>query len=123
MIVLACGGRDYNDKDTLYRILDELHAEDPISHVIQGECSGADVLAKAWADERGISCSGYAADWSAHGRAAGPIRNRRMLEHLVMLAKMEPTLVVAFPGGRGTGNMIQLAKDSGVTTVRVVDDE
>ena len=53
----------------------------------------------------------------AHGRAAGPIRNRELLELAVAeaLAHTSPghstsVLVLAFPGGPGTASLVQLAR-------------
>ena len=50
----------------------------------------------------------YPADWDTHGRGAGPIRNKQMLE------EGKPDLVIAFPGGKGTANMIGQAKEAGI---------
>jgi UDP-N-acetylmuramoylalanine-D-glutamate ligase len=55
----------------------------------------------------------YEADWDTHGKAAGPIRNKRMLD------EGKPDLVVAFPGGRGTANMISQARKAGVEVIEV----
>lgn len=56
---------------------------------------------------------GYPAEWEAHGKAAGPIRNAHML------SDFKPDLVVAFPGGRGTADMVKKAQDAGVTVLLV----
>lgn len=45
---------------------------------------------------------------ATNGKAAGPIRNQRMLD------EGKPDLVVAFPGGRGTADMVRRAKAAGV---------
>ena len=50
----------------------------------------------------------YPANWKKHGRAAGPIRNKQMLE------EAKPDLVIAFPGGAGTANMVKQAREAGV---------
>lgn len=55
------------------------------------------------------------ANWEAFGAAAGPVRNRWMLD-------LEPDLVIAFPGGKGTKNMIEQAKKRGVP-VMVISEE
>jgi hypothetical protein len=55
----------------------------------------------------------YVAQWKKHGRAAGPIRNQRMLD------EGKPDLVVAFPGGRGTADMIRRAERAGVPVQQV----
>ena len=107
--VLVCGGRDYRDRPALWAALDVIHAETPIGLVIQGEAPGADRLASMWAAGRRVDCAGFAADWTRYGKAAGPIRNRRMIE------EGRPHLVVAFPGKKGTANMVSQARAAGVT--------
>ena len=104
--VLVCGGRDYSDRRKVYAILDRLHSEDPIWRIVAGGANGADALACDWAAMRSIGYIKYPADWETLGRKAGPLRNREMLE------RETPHLVVAFPGGPGTANMIKLATDS-----------
>jgi hypothetical protein len=107
MRVLVCGGRDYQDKDKVFAVLDEIHAQTSISSIIHGCASGADTLGSDWAWIRGIDEERYPADWKTHGKAAGPIRNRQMLN-------TQPNLVVAFPGGRGTQDMINISRIAGI---------
>lgn len=110
--VLVCGGRHYNHRRVLFEVLDNLVIErGPIEVVIHGNASGADALADSWAKMRNVTSIPVQAEWYKHGKAAGPIRNRRMItEHA-------PDLVVAFPGGDGTGNMIGLAKKADIEVV------
>jgi hypothetical protein len=114
--VLVCGGRDYADRVTLFRVLDMMRdSPHGIGCIIHGAARGADALAGAWAAERGIECVPFPADWNGDGRrAAGPIRNSRML------AEGKPDIVVAFPGGNGTADMVRKAEAAGVRVVRVV---
>lgn len=116
MRVLVCGGRDYRDVQRVYAELDALHAaaRHDCMVVIQGGAKGADQLARQWAVDRGVAFQNYPADWVKHGRAAGPIRNERML-----LAG-RPELVLAFPGGRGTADMVNRAKAAGVTLKEII---
>jgi len=78
--------------------------------MIQGGATGADKLAKEYAQLNNIPYVEEKADWSL-GKKAGPIRNE------LMLKKYLPDLVIAFPGGRGTDNMVRLAKSYGVETI------
>ena len=109
MRVLVCGGRDFQDKARVFATLDGL---DP-ALVIHGGARGADALAGEWAESRGVECQVYPADWRRHGRAAGPIRNREMLE------QSKPDLVVAFPGGVGTAHMARIARAAGYRVIEV----
>lgn len=56
----------------------------------------------------------FRADWNKHGKAAGPIRNREMLE-----AAGKDAIVIAFPGGRDTENCVKQAKELGMIVLRV----
>ena len=72
--------------------------------IVQGGASGADAMARRWADEHGYDSVTYEADWRNEGRAAGPRRNTRMLDGECV------SMVVAFPGGSGTADMVRQAK-------------
>lgn len=111
--VLVCGGRDYSDVDRAYEILDAAHAANPIELVITGMAKGADSIALMWADEHRVPVKGYPADWVTHGKRAGPIRNQKMLD------ESKPHMVIAFPGGKGTFDMVRRAKKTGVPVIRV----
>lgn len=104
MRVLVCGGRDFSDKRALFNVLDGLGIRGEISEIITGGARGADELAEEWSRFRQVKRTVYPAKWNLLGRQAGIARNQQMLD------KEEPDLVVAFPGGRGTSNMISIAK-------------
>lgn len=111
--VLVCGGRAYGDRAQLFEILDSAHAANPIACLIHGAARGADALAAEWARVRGVLDAPYPADWARKGRAAGPIRNQRMLD------EGKPDIVIAFPGGRGTADMVGRAERARVPVVHV----
>lgn len=109
MKVLVCGGRDFCDDELMNDTLNEVHGTGrSITAIIQGGASGADFLAAMWATDHNVLCIGVPADWANYGKAAGPIRNRQMLEDC------QPDLVLAFPGGRGTADMVRQAKKAGI---------
>lgn len=111
MILLVTGGRDYADRNLVWRVLDHILLDE----LVHGGCkSGADFFADLWARNRGHKrVKIYEAEWDKHGNAAGPIRNAFMLHDA------KPQLVLAFPGGRGTENMVQLAKQAKVPVLKV----
>lgn len=104
MKVLVCGGRDYDDWEYIEHTLNQFDIE----VLIHGGARGADQHAAQWAKNHGVAILEFPADWKSFGRAAGVIRNRQML------TMTEPDLVVAFPGGKGTNNMVTQAKKAGV---------
>ncbi len=111
--VLVCGGRDYYDRATVRARLDTLHAMRPIGCVVTEGAAGADHWAENWAIDNGIDRRFFGADWDKHKRAAGPIRNKQML------VEGKPDLVLAFPGGKGTRDMIAQARRAGVQVFEV----
>ena len=99
----------------LSKTLDKLWGPDYLDAptIIQGGAKGADFLAKVYAHECGIPCEEYPADWKAYGKAAGHLRNQKMLD------EGKPDLVVAFPGGNGTADMVARARKAGVEVLVV----
>lgn len=108
MKFIVCGGRDYTNISAVRHALHSLHSHTGITLIIEGGALGADRLARAWAIACDVPYVTVAADWDKHGKAAGPIRNAEML------ATHKPDGVVAFPGGRGTADMIAQARAAGV---------
>jgi hypothetical protein len=113
MRVLVCGGRDFIDRTLLARTLDRLHRARVFTALIEGDAPGADRMAGAWAEALGIAHEVFKADWEGLGAAAGPVRNRQMLE------EGRPDLVVAFPGRNGTDHMKRIAQAAGIEIIDV----
>lgn len=122
MRVLVCGSRWYNDYFAVRDILDKLHEEHNITEIIHGAARGADTCAAEWAMNRSTSIGeamgirAFPADWEKYGKAAGPIRNKQMLD------EGKPDLVIAFlaKDSRGTKNMVDQANAAGVP-VKIVE--
>jgi hypothetical protein len=105
---LVCGGRDFDDYGFVREVLDYYAP----TVVIHGAARGADSLAHRWARNTYTPVESYPADWKRDGKAAGPIRNAKML------AEGKPDLVIAFPGGNGTAHMVKIAKAKGVQVIQ-----
>ncbi len=120
-IVLVTGGRDYADRARVFAELDAIHAKTPIRFMYEGGALGADQLAHAWRLSRHVAGRTVYPDWKQHGRKAGPIRNADMLREAMASAEAERVglVVVAFPGGIGTADMVAKAEAKGVD-VRVI---
>lgn len=108
MRIVVTGGRAFNDKAFVAAKLAAVHAKHTISHLIQGGAGGADRLCAEWAWDNAIPVCTYNADWKADGKAAGPIRNQRMID------EGKPDAAIAFPGGRGTADMIARIFKAGI---------
>jgi hypothetical protein len=137
MRILVCGGRNYgniNPHRTDERLreyhyiqacLNDLIIEHSTFYVpndnwlptdiviIEGGATGADQAAATFAHVNYCQHEQYPADWKKYGRGAGYIRNKQMLE------EGKPDLVVAFPGGRGTDLMVELATRAGVKVLQM----
>lgn len=117
---IVTGGRDYADRYHVYTVLDRVVREDGFLTVVEGGASGADLIAYEWGVARGYDVLTFVANWKKHGKAAGPIRNAEMIEACKDMA----TVVVAFPGGRGTADMVRQSTRAGLTVIdeRRVED-
>lgn len=117
MMVLVCGGREFDDWHLLNERLTSLYSsfDDEAIHmeIIEGGAKGADFLARVWAKYRNLPWHEEKADWTKYGKAAGGIRNQ------VMLDKYHPNVVIAFPGGTGTADMVRRAKAAGIEVIEV----
>lgn len=124
MRLLVCGGRDFVDVNCLYTALDRVFSERVYptqlttygaDEIVSGAARGADSIAAQYARQRGIKLTEVPAKWYRYGKRAGYVRNKAMLLRT-------PDLVAAFPGGKGTNMMIDLALKAGVTVVQVGRD-
>lgn len=114
MRVIVTGGRDYGDKEVVQMALDCLHQACGHLTVIQGGATGADAIAREWANGLDdVTVVTVPANWRKHGKCAGPIRNTAMLD------MCNPDLVVAFPGGRGTADMVRKARVAKLPVIMV----
>lgn len=131
--ILICGGRSYGimprefhhdaadrlreqarqERGRLFVIMRSAVERLSATRFVMGDATGADYLATGWSKDNGVDCKVYPADWQQYGDKAGPIRNRQMLEQEL------PSAVIAFPGSKGTRNMVGLAERAGVRVIRV----
>ena len=117
--VLVCGSRHFEDiqfvVDTLSDMFDNQFGN-KVSCVIHGDAHGVDKMADSFAYFCKVPVEAYPADWKKHGKAAGPIRNKQMLDD------GKPDLVIAFlaPDSRGTKNMIEQATKANIP-VKVIN--
>jgi len=78
--------------------------------IIHDAAPGADALVGQWAIDKGMTVGAFPGDVLKHGPATGSIRNAQMLEG-------KPHLIVTFPDGPGTANVMQQARAAGVRVV------
>lgn len=78
--------------------------------IIHGGADGVDRFANEWALNTKAERAVYPVsqdDWKRYGGVAGNMRNTEMLK------KGMPDVVIGFPGGGGTKDMISKAKEAG----------
>lgn len=100
------GGRTFSDQimfdDVMVRLVGMFGCP---AKVVHGAAQGLDSMADEWARRMAINVVACPADWEKLGNRAGPIRNEEVLmEH-------EPKRLIAFPGGKGTADMVRRAKN------------
>lgn len=80
--ILITGSRRWRDRDTIHAALADAVRDLPADRevtVVHGGCWGADQIADLWARQYGATVEVHEADWDRYQRAAGPIRNRHMV--------------------------------------------
>ena len=115
--IVVTGSRDWPDEEYLRHVLDQ-HLPH-LQRLAHGNCpTGADAMADAWARDRGVPVTRYAADWKQYGKSAGPRRNEQMI------VAEQPDLVVAFQihGSAGTQSCVNIAQANHITVERHTND-
>jgi len=115
--IIIAGGRDFNDYALMKKELDFLFSKDPPEAILSGGAAGANRMGEVWAKNNSIPLEMHYADWTAHGKAAGYIRNR-------LMASKANGLVAFWDGqSRGTKNMIEEAEKRGLAVWVVRTDD
>jgi hypothetical protein len=112
MKVIIAGSRRLTGVDARRLVMEAALASgwlSRIKEVVSGGARGIDAAAERWAKHMALPCAVFAADWGAHGRAAGPIRNRQMRDYAdALIAVPHPTKEC-----RGTRDMIAAMRAAG----------
>mgnify|MGYP001560572228 CR=1 FL=1 len=105
---LVYGSRTWTDRTVIREFIASLPSD---AVVIHGGADGADSIAGQAAEMRGLQVVVYRALWFAHGRAAGPIRNQRMID------EGQPTIARGYRRGfnsPGTDDMTRRLERAGI---------
>jgi len=113
--LLICGDRKWDNYGSIANKLRALRKKCGITlTVITGGCEGADMLADDAAQRMGIDRVMFPANWEGRGKAAGPIRNQKMLDWC------KPNLVWAFhhdlTKSKGTKDMVVRSRKAKIIT-------
>lgn len=113
--MIVAGGRDFDDYGRLQKVLNTLFADMKELVIVSGGCpTGADAMAKFYAERHKIDFISFEADWEELGKAAGHIRNSKMAQYghaLIAFWDMESP---------GTDSMIKQARKVGIPVMIIV---
>jgi hypothetical protein len=110
--VAFTGGPNCNDHQSIWTMLDKVHAKHPTMVLLHGGSpTGAERIAACWADNRKVPHIPFKPDWTRHAKAAPFKRNDQMLDVL-------PIGVIVFPGSGIQENLADKAKRLGIPVWR-----
>ena len=125
--VIVAGGRNWRDRERVETVLRRayaalsqglLFAADGVKAIpdqpmfVHGACpSGVDWIVRDYCLRMGWMQDPHPADWEKHGKAAGPMRNQRMVDRGAGLCLAFPTAE-----SRGTWDCIRRAVAAGIET-------
>jgi Ni,Fe-hydrogenase III small subunit len=117
--ILITGSRTWTDKDAIKQALKKAWRElgsDPGCVLVSGNCpKGADLIAETIWRQAGMKVELHPADWKI-GRAAGPVRNKLMVD-------LGADLCLAFvkDGSKGAAGCAKLAENAGIRVILFTD--
>lgn len=126
--VIVSGSRNCKDERLIYEAISKglKTFQKKVTTILQGECRGVDKIAKKFAEENGINCLSFPADWNnikaegalvkervnpfngkkeKYNALAGVQRNERMA------MSADALIAINTENSPGTNNMIKLAKE------------
>lgn len=118
MKTIIAGSREITSPGIVARAI--LASGIEITEVVSGGARGVDSLGEQWARRSRIPVTEFPvtpADWKKYGKRAGYIRNHKMGEYA-------EALIAVWDGqSRGTGHMINIAKELGLLVKMFIYDE
>lgn len=116
MNLAVVGSRTF-DQDAIVRgYLDRIRSRFPDVVIVSGGAAGADRLAAAYARQNDLKLIQFSADWAAHGRRAGPIRNRRIV------AAADALVAFWDESSPGTRSSLEMAREKGISAIVITLD-
>ena len=111
--ILVTGGRKWADKAIIRHALLAVWkaaGSPPDVVLVSGGCpTGADAYAETVGAAYGFTVERHPADWAKYHKAAGPIRNKEMVQ-----AGADVCVAFFMPGSVGTANCMRLAEKAGI---------
>lgn len=110
--ILITGSRTWTDTARIRAVLMWCRRTYPDAVLVHGDCRGADRIAAGIWTSWGLPTEAHPADWHTHGRAAGPMRNHRMVA-------AGADLCLAFLRDSSRGATHCAAERAGIPTFRI----
>ncbi len=119
--VIVSGDRRWNCRSLAIRIVYGLMVKHGTALlIVHGAAPGVDSAFAEACNDLGVDFEPHPADWQAHGRAAGPIRNGEMIAAgAAMVIACHRNLA----GSRGTRDCVKRALAAGIPVWLVEDDK
>ena len=113
MNVGIVGSRTFTDYQRLKEVCDDMLTSDDV--IVSGGAKGADSLGARYADENGLEKLIFLPDWDKHGRGAGFVRNKIIVENSELL-------IACWDGkSRGTADSIKHAERKGIEIIYIME--
>lgn len=118
-IILIAGDRYWTDLNCIKKAIETFDSKETL--IVHGACQGADQIGAKVANHLNFKVQSFPADWKKYGHAAGPIRNKQMVDYMLNMKKLDKELdlqVFAFHNSietsKGTKHCIQYAKSKNI---------
>jgi YspA, cpYpsA-related SLOG family len=112
MRLIICGGRHFRDMALVERELTRINAARPIDVLVHGGSAGIGMPVEAWGQEHDVHIVRYPP-------CRTPGRNSDARRDMFMLSDGRPDAMLAFPGGRRTKALVQMAEAQGIPVISV----
>ncbi len=114
MRVAVCGGKDFLAMHLISAVLFKVHRANHITELLIGNSRGVDEIVNDWAARTGIPVRHINSDWLSYGEDADDVRNQLIIDE-------RPDIIVLFPGGKRTNDLLNKAITAGHKNVLHVD--
>jgi predicted Rossmann fold nucleotide-binding protein DprA/Smf involved in DNA uptake len=113
MKICVAGSRKIKDKEL---VLKALSYAPQMTTLVSGGAEGVDTIAEEIAKEQNIPIERYLPDWHTHGKKAGYLRNRTMVDHCDFV------IVVWDGNSKGSKHTMDIAIEKGKPVLVIMQD-
>jgi hypothetical protein len=104
----------------MQRLQDQCALERSGLEVAVGDCpTGGDLFVRDWAVTAPVALRVFHADWDRYGHAAGPIRNKEMINTMLREGGVDKVVAFLHPLSLGASGCAEYAASLGLTVERI----